>query len=76
MTNGKLLMKNKDVAPKTFEKVYGLLVEKEIRKKYSLSNELAILRQRDTKPDEFASYNEYVEQCKAKIKQELEESNV
>ena len=39
-----------------------------IRKKYNVNQELAILRQRDTKPEEFAEYNEYVEQCKAKVK--------
>ena len=35
-----------------------------IRKKYNVNQELAILRQRDAKPQEFAEYNEYVEQCK------------
>ena len=39
-----------------------------IRKKYNVNQELAILRQRDTKPEEFAEYNEYVEQCKSKVK--------
>lgn len=39
-----------------------------IRKKYNVNQELAILRQRDTKPQEFAEYNEYVEQCKAQVK--------
>ena len=39
-----------------------------IRKKYNVNQELAILRQRDTKPEEFAEYNEYVEQCKAEVK--------
>ena len=39
-----------------------------IRKKYNINQELAILRQRDTKPEEFAEYNEYVEQCKAEAK--------
>ena len=43
----------------------------EIRKKYNLNQELAILRQRDTKPEEFAEYNEYVESCKAKVKSEI-----
>ena len=41
-----------------------------IRKKYNVNQELAILRQRDTKPEEFTEYNEYVEQCKAKVKNE------
>ena len=41
-----------------------------IRKKYNVNQELAILRQRDTKPLEFAEYNEYVEQCKEQVKNE------
>ena len=39
-----------------------------IRKKYNINQELAILRQRDTKPQEFAEYNEYVEKCKEQVK--------
>ena len=42
-----------------------------IRKKYNVNQELAILRQRDAKPQEFAEYNEYVEQCKEQVKNEL-----
>ena len=42
-----------------------------IRKKYNINQELAILRQRDAKPQEFAEYNEYVEQCKEQVKNEL-----
>lgn len=50
---------------------YGELVESYIREKYSLSAELSILRQRDTKPEEFAEYNIYAEECKAKAKEIL-----
>lgn len=39
-----------------------------IREKYSVDDEIAILRQRDTKPDEFAEYNTFVEQIKAEEK--------
>lgn len=42
-----------------------------IRKKYNVNQELAILRQRDTKPEEFAEYNKYVEKCKEQVKNEL-----
>lgn len=56
---------------KELERQYALLVERYIRQKYSLSAELAILRQRDTKPEEFAEYNAYAEQCKAKAKEIL-----
>ena len=64
----KLLNKNKTEAPKTYEAIYGAEIEKRIRKQYSLSQELAILRQRDTKPDEFEAYNNFVESCKAEVK--------
>ena len=50
---------------------YPQLVENKIRTKYSVSAELAILRQRDTKPEEFAEYNAFCEQCKAQAKTEL-----
>ena len=39
-----------------------------IREKYTLSQELAILRQRDSKPEEYAAYNAYCEMCKAEAK--------
>ena len=48
------------------EKVVSL-----IREKYSLDEELAIQRQRDTKPDEFQEYFEYCEFCKKQIKEGL-----
>lgn len=43
----------------------------EIRKKYNINQELAILRQRDTKLQEYNEYFEYVESCKAKVKSEI-----
>ena len=50
---------------------YPQLVENKIRTRYSVSAELAILRQRDTKPEEFAEYNAFCELCKAEAKTEL-----
>ena len=44
---------------------YENLIEALIRQKYSVSDELAIMRQRDDKPEEFAAYNTYAEECKA-----------
>ena len=44
-----------------------------IRQKYNINQELAILRQRDTKPTEFTEYSKYVEKCKAEVKNELKE---
>ncbi len=43
---------------------YGETVNGLIRRKYTLSEELAILRQRDTKAEEFEAYNAYAEFCK------------
>ena len=54
------------------EQKYVMLVERYIRERYSLSAELAILRQRDTKTEEFAEYFTYAEECKARAKLELE----
>ena len=67
-----LAKKNKEVSAKSWETLYEKLIEKKIRAKYSVNAELAILRQRDTKPEEFAQYNAFVEQCKAEVKAELE----
>lgn len=54
---------------------YNEEVNNMVRQKYSLSEELAILRQRDSKPEEFAAYNEYAEYCKAEIKKKLNIEN-
>lgn len=41
------------------------LVDVLVRRHYSVSDEFGILRQRDTKPEEFAQYNAIVEAIKA-----------
>lgn len=51
--------------------LYEDMIVSKIRQRYNVNQELAILRQRDTKPDGFAEYNEYVEQCKAEVKSEV-----
>ena len=43
---------------------YEQRVVARIRERYSVDDELAILRQRESKPDEFAAYNDFVEQIK------------
>ena len=50
------------------KEMYDDLVDKLIRRKYSVSAELAILRQRDVKYAEFLEYNEYAENCKIEAK--------
>ena len=48
---------------------YDEAVDAEIRKRYTISQEFAILRQRDEKPDEYAEYYAYCEECKLYVKQ-------
>jgi hypothetical protein len=50
----------------------GEAVNDEIRKKYSESAEFAILRQKEEKPEEYAEYYAYCEQCKAYVKEQKE----
>ena len=51
---------------------YGEAINSEIRKKYTESEEFAILRQKDEKPQEYAEYFEYCERCKAYVKEQIE----
>ncbi len=48
---------------------YELIVEFLIRLKYTLSQELAIQRQRETKPEEYQEYYAFCEACKVKAKE-------
>ena len=57
--------------PPYTEAQYDAAVSTLIRARYSLDAELAILRQRDTKPSEFAAYNAFAEQCKAQAREQL-----
>lgn len=47
---------------------YGFEVDRLIRQRYTASQEFAVLRQKEEKPEEFAEYNEYCEWCKAEVK--------
>ena len=53
------------------EAAYKAAVERLIRERYTVADELGILRQRDTKPQEFAEYNAFAEQCKAQARAEI-----
>jgi len=39
-----------------------------IRKRYSMDDEIAIQRQKETKPVEFQAYFDYIELCKTSLK--------
>jgi hypothetical protein len=51
---------------------YDEAVNNEIRKKYTASQEFAILRQKDEKPEEYQEYYNYCEECKAYVKSKKE----
>ncbi len=53
-------------ANKTRKARYGQRVNALIRKRYTLSEELALLRRRDEAPDAFLAYTAYAEDCKVR----------
>lgn len=55
---------------KEYDVAYETEIVSLIRQRYNINQELAILRQRDTKPEEYQEYFDYVEQCKAEVKNE------
>ena len=66
-----LARKNRGVNPESWEMLYETEIVRRIRKRYTVNQELAILRQRDSKPEEYAAYNAFAEACKAEVKEEL-----
>ena len=60
-----------DDMPKYTDAEYSERVNALIRERYSDSEELSILRQRDEKPTQFAGYYAYCEECKSRAKAEL-----
>ena len=73
IVNGVLVVRDKTAELSRIKNTieYPQLVENKIRTKYSVSAELAILRQRNSKPEEFAEYNAFCELCKVEAKTEL-----
>lgn len=61
MTAEEIAELQEDIFPIPYER----RVVNRIREVCSVDDELAILRQRDTKPEEFEQYNAFVEQIKA-----------
>lgn len=59
----------KRYSPKSYEQV----VEDLIRLKYTVSGELAILRQKEVKQEEYTAYYVYCEECKSYAKQLIAE---
>ena len=57
--------------PKPYVPTYEQRVVQLIRERYSMDYELRNLRMRDSDPDTFNEYYQYVEECKTKAKEEL-----
>lgn len=49
-------------------------VNDKIRERYSISQEFEVIRKKDTHPEEFAAYNEYVEECIREVNGPKEEN--
>lgn len=62
-----------EIPQTTNTKAYEEKVDSLIRGRYSLSEELGILRQKDVKKAEYDAYFAYCEQCKAEAKEWLKE---
>ena len=71
LVNGAYIVKDDADSPEIpeVEQTYNEKVVDLIREKYSLDEELAIQRQRDTKPEEFKEYFTYCEECKHRAKE-------
>lgn len=74
MSRYKIAMKNRETNPESWQEFYESEIVRLIRKRYSINQELAILRQRDEKQNEYAEYNQYVEECKAAVKNNITKS--
>ena len=59
------------ISEPVYNPTYSDIVVQKIRSKYSIDDELAIQRQKDVKPDEFKTYNDFCEQCKKEAQFEI-----
>lgn len=69
--NGTADFEEVDDVPKYTDAEYSERVNALIRERYSDSEELSILRQRNEKPSQFAEYFAFCEGCKSRAKAEL-----
>jgi GrpB-like predicted nucleotidyltransferase (UPF0157 family) len=51
--------------------LYPEYVSHLIHEKYSINTELALLRQMNSKPEDFDEYNSFAEECKARARREI-----
>lgn len=57
-----------ETASEEYVPTYEEKVVELIRERYSIDDEIAILRQKDTKQDEYRAWYDYCESCKAQAK--------
>jgi hypothetical protein len=78
MKNLKLAKKNRDIVPESWELLYGNLVSREFRKKYSADKFEAIINNYLDDPTnekyiaEFREMQEYRKHCKKFVKEQME----
>ena len=53
------------------ETLYASKVEQRIRSKYTIGAQIAILRQKEEKKEEFDAFNEFTEEVKKEIKKQI-----
>lgn len=61
--------------PAYTEAEYKAKVRELIAQRYSIEDELAIHRQKETKQEQWAEYDAYCEECKTKAKEALADAN-
>lgn len=59
----------------TYDELYKQRIVELVRGKYDIDDELAILRQRESKPEQFAEYNDFCEHCKAEAREETNKTD-
>ncbi|MBQ9735767.1 MAG: hypothetical protein IJV96_03170 [Clostridia bacterium] len=55
----------------TLDALYAARVHALVRERYSLSEELSLLRRREEKPENFGTYYDFVEACKKAARAEI-----
>lgn len=53
------------------QRLYKQRIIEKIRRKYDINDEIALTNDKDSKPQEYAEYQAYREECKAEAKTEL-----
>lgn len=61
-----------DEVPPYTKSEYDAEVERLIALRYSYGKEIEVNRERDSKPEQFAAYMAYVEECKATVRANLQ----